>query len=123
MYKRQVEGTEQLLKECKENGFKALLYINFFFDWTGGLKSDWEEVYANYRVVFDKYKDDIFSFYVDEPKWNKIDETSFRTATKKLREDYPEKRMLAILAYPTLEEDCASYFEYCTDLGLSLIHI
>lgn len=115
-----VSELENALIECSENGFKAFFYINFFFVWKNGeqvLNDNWEEVYASYKVLFDKYGDDIFAFYVDEPKWNSINEESFRTATKTLREDYPEKRMLAVLAVPSLGKENASYFEFCTDLG------
>ena len=107
--------TPQQIESCLANNMAPIVS---FYKLLIGNQEDWEDRYAAFRAEVDDHIDDIFAFYADEPSWNGIPKDSFRAVTQRLRQDYPQMRVFAVLALGELSRDnAAEYFEFCTDLG------
>ncbi len=100
---------------------KVLLNVyGIFFKWKQQqMQDNWQERWSNYKKLINgEVEDDIFGFYIDEPKQSGIKESQFRLATKCIRKDFPNKRLISVISVFSLRNNIpASYFEYCTGVG------
>ncbi len=112
----------QHLQKAASYGMKVLLNVyGIFFDYndSGSLMSDWQSAWNNYKNAIAGYEDKILGFYIDEPKQSGVTESDFHTVTQKIRQDYPDKKMMSVISYDTLMDNTvtSSYLQYCTDAG------
>ncbi len=110
------------LQMAASYGMKVLLNVyGIFFDYNDGgtLMSDWQSAWNDYKSAIADYENKILGFYIDEPKQNGVAEGDFHTATQKIRQDYPNKKMMSVISYDTLMDNTvtSSYLQYCTDAG------
>ena len=116
-------SAEEAIKKSVQNNLAPVLNFGDILRWQTDENGDahivdnWEEIYAAFQASIENCKDDIFAFYQDEPVWNGIPENIFRHCTQRLRQDYPEIRIMTCVAVPTLSKAAPSYFEFCTDLA------
>ena len=116
-------SAEEAIKKSMENNLAPVLNFGDILKWQTDENGDahivdnWEEIYAAFQASIENCKDDIFAFYQDEPAWNGIPEDIFRYCTQRLRQDYPNIRIMTCVAVPTLTSESASYFEFCTDIA------
>ena len=92
---------------------------SIFFQ-SGGIHPNWETKWEEVKTNLAPYMDKIEGFYIDEPVHNNYSIESFHLACQTARTDFPNKRMISVLAYQTLDNENADYFKYCTDLGYDL---
>lgn len=105
-------------------GFYILIMTRHIFFSSGETPTDWEQRWNTAKEIMQPYLDRIIGFYVDEPLWTGKSMESFHFSCQTVRNDYPDKRMMAMLSYGalTMSEflwgiDVAEYCKYCTDIG------
>ncbi|MDD4315887.1 MAG: hypothetical protein PHC84_01860 [Clostridia bacterium] len=115
-------------------GLYILIMIRHIFfdsDQVDGLKEDYMQLWETAKQELSPYMDRVIGFYVDEPIWTGKRQVAFHTACQLVRQDFPDKRMMAMLAYAAvindpwvtklstgLEDiDAKEYCKYCTDIG------
>ncbi len=115
---RDVEEIEALTS----NGFKVFIMIRYVFFEDGETPSDVEERWDKAKQDITPYIENIIGFYVDEPRLTGKSESAFHYACQTVRADYPDKKMMAVMALPALlmTDSSARYFRYCTDIGYDL---
>lgn len=127
------EDTEEIAYMHSKGLYILIMIRHIFFDsnQSDGLKEDYLQLWETAEQQIAPYMDRIIGFYVDEPIWTGKKQEAFHTATQLVREDFPDKRMMAMLAYasvmnnPTIIEittgmkdiDAREYCKYCTDIG------
>lgn len=116
-----------------ESGLYVLVMIrHIFFDSSQPdyIRKDWQERWNAVKKKIEPYYDSVIGFYVDEPAWNGISQQAFHLASKTVRDDYPDKKMMVMLAYiPTMDitfvtklitgakvKSIREYCKYCTDI-------
>lgn len=124
---------ELSLNRCKENNMQV------FLRWHLGYAGfDTEAKKPEYIDFLQKYDDIIYGFYIDEPWWNKIPEDVFKNKTKFIRDNYPTKELLVVMAVAEFSEIASAamaianfdpnnefakdvapkgYYDYCTLLS------
>lgn len=87
------DNIKMSLDRCKENN------IMVFLRWHLGF-AGWNNPsgVATYAEFLSDYDDIIYGFYIDEPWWNQIPEDEFKGKTKFIRDKYPEKELLVVMA-------------------------
>lgn len=95
-----------------------------------------EDLQPKYKEFIDGYGDYVYGFYIDEPHWNGISMEEFTAKTKFIRDNYPGKELLVVMAVAEFCPNAASlvkgfnkdgrfqayvapdgYYDYCTLLG------
>lgn len=109
-----------------EKDIKIFIMIRDIFWDNGQLLPDYEERWEKAKTDFQPYLDKIIGFYVDEPMWTGKCQEAFHTACLTIKNDFPEKKIMAMLCYYSVcgfsDEDPAEYCKYCTDIGFDLYH-
>lgn len=125
---------EDEIKDLYDHGFYILIMIRHVFfdsDQPDGLKTDYENRWTDAKEIIERYLDKVIGFYVDEPIWTGKKQQAFHTACLTVREDYPKKRIMAMLSYNSVLNnsnttelvtglkniDSKEYCKYCTDIG------
>ncbi|PYI56619.1 hypothetical protein [Paenibacillus flagellatus] len=116
------------------NGMKVLLNVyDYFFHWSPGgmgdgsghMHADWQVQWAELKRVLSGYEDKLLGFYFDEPWWCGVTEENFRTVTQMIRQEYPDKKLVAVSAvadldpYGTGKSVSSDYIEFVTDVGFN----
>lgn len=105
------------------SGKFALVDLRFIsMDWANHkatIAPNWQAIWQAQQAEYAPYKDLIYGFYIDEPVWNGISRDDFLTITRAVHDAYPDKAIMAIEAYPTVDSQNipADYYTYVTDLG------
>ncbi len=128
----------KLLDRCRKHGIKVFVSaFSVFFVWNPdgdqpvSMTENWEEKWKELRQKLRGYENDVIGFYFDEPFWNRVKESDFRFVTKKIRKQFPEKRVLAVTAFTALDssskfntrgipEISKTYFDFVTDCGFDI---
>ncbi|MDD4316673.1 MAG: hypothetical protein PHC84_05895 [Clostridia bacterium] len=107
-----------------QTGFYIFIMIRHIFFSSGETPDDWEQRWQTAKTELAPYMDRIIGFYVDEPIHTGKSIEAFHFACQKVRQDFPEKRMMAVMTYFALtmsdtyyHVNAAEYFRYCTDVG------
>jgi len=132
------KAMHRLLNRCRKNRIKVFVSaFSVFFVWNpdGGqpvsMTENWEGKWQELCQKLRGYENDVIGFYFDEPFWNRVKEADFRFVTKKIREQFPEKRVLAVAAFTALNpsskfntrgipEISETYFDFVTDCGFDI---
>ena len=87
------EDIQMSLDRCKENNMMVFLRWHLGF-------AGWDDPsgVATYAEFLSDYDDIIYGFYIDEPWWNQILEEEFKGKTKFIRDHYPTKELLVVMA-------------------------
>lgn len=108
------------LERYKKLGIKVLMADTRWSFFNGSeLKDGWQQKWEAYAEKLQPYKDIIYGFYFDEPVHNGFSKNAFVTATKTIRETFPDKAIMVIEARPPIDEDRipTDYYNYVTDIG------
>ncbi|MDD3946775.1 MAG: hypothetical protein PHI19_02940 [Clostridia bacterium] len=118
---------EEDLMRLLDNGFQVFIMIRHMFFSDGEINPEWSEKWESVKTLINPHLDQILGFYVDEPIKRNMPNSenvgkskeSFHFACQKVREDYPDKRMMAVLTiFDIIYSDYSrEYYQYCTDLG------
>ena len=103
-----------------EHDYSIFIMIRYIFFKNGEIHPEWEQNWENMKTTLAPYMDKIEGFYVDEPIFTGKIKESFHLACQTVRNEYPDKKMIAVLSYPSIDTKNADYFKYCTDLGYDL---
>lgn len=118
------EDIEEIAYYC-EKGFYIFIMIRHIFFSKGETPDDWSERWQTAKSELAPFMDKIIGFYVDEPMHTGKTTEAFQFACQKVREDFPDKRMMAVMTIGALTNselfynglNATEYFRYCTDLG------
>jgi hypothetical protein len=113
------------IEQLASKNFKLLLMIRHVFFKDGNTRPDYAERWQKAKQDIAPYMDKIIGFYVDEPIWTGKTQEAFHLACQTVRNDFPDKRMVAILAYGSVAKiatdvDPREYCRYCTDVGFDM---
>jgi hypothetical protein len=92
------------IAELISHGFKVFIMIRYIFFENGETPLDVEERWATAKADIAPYSDDIIGFYVDEPRLTGKKESAFHYACQTVRADYPDKKMMAVMAFPAYRD-------------------
>ncbi len=81
------------------------------------LRSDRVQAWATFKQIAAGYEDQIAYFYFDEPILKGVSEFDFRAVTKFLKSEFPQKKVMTVLAYTSFTKANDSYLEYVDAIG------
>lgn len=89
-----------------------------FFDSGGNLNVNWQTKWNTLKTRLGT-ADHIYGFYFDEPVWRGYSKEAFLTATKTIKEAYPNKAIVVVEAEPPISNHSIpdGYYQYVTDIG------
>ncbi|HQC55235.1 MAG TPA: hypothetical protein PKX91_05900 [Clostridia bacterium] len=127
--------TPENVQRSVEKSVKAnrKVFLRWHLGFAGYDASDLE---PKYKEFIDGYGDYVYGFYIDEPHWNRISMEEFTAKTKFIRESYPGKELLVVMAVAEFSQNASTlvagfnkdgqfqsevapegYYDYCTLLG------
>lgn len=119
----------ELLDNANRNGFQSIINVEWIFlanrnaggngDGSAQLLPDWKARWETFNNIISPRKNEIYAFYFDEPFWVGISQVDFRAITKEIQDSQSNVKVMAIEAFPPLQNDLVSkeYIEFVDDYG------
>lgn len=108
------------IQNLYNKGYMIFIMTRYIFYSNGELHPDYAQRWENTKTELAPYMDKIIGFYVDEPYFTGKTKEAFHMNCQLVRQDFPDKKMMAVLSLQGLNNADLDYFDYCTDLGYDL---